>query len=131
MAYSKFSILVVEEDSRVSRVIRDRLEKAFPEIRVEIAGSPAKAKSICTKFPPSWIVWDGACRDGAFLEDYVASVPDGLWTKVIPISCHSAALEAAKSRGALTPLSKQADALHSWSDNLVHHLKKLVPAKKR
>ena len=96
-------------------------------MRIEIAGSAAKAKMICSRFPPSWIIWDGHPRPGCPLQEYLASVPDALWPKVIPTSVDSAALDAAKAKGALEAVSKQTDCLHTWSDRLAEALQKRVP----
>lgn len=131
MPYSKFSLLVIDEDSRVSRLLRDRIESAFPQMRVEIAGSAAKALAICSRFPPSWIVWDGLPREGCPLDEYLNCIPAPLWPKVIPISSSSAALDAAKARGAQPPLSKPSEALNAWAERVVQALKPLLVAKKK
>ncbi len=131
MAHSKFSLLIVDEDCRVSRLLRDRMESAFPEMRVEIAGSAAKALAICSRFPPSWIVWDGLPREGCPLDEYLNCIPQPLWAKVIPISSDVAALEAAKARGAQEPLSKPAEALNAWSEAVVQRFKPLLAPKKK
>ncbi len=129
MAHSKYSLLIVDEDCRVSRLLRDRLEKAFPEMRIEIAGSTAKARAICSRFPPTWIVWDGLARKGCPLEEYVACIPDVLWKKVIPISSDPAAREAAQAKGALPAVPKPAEALNGWAETVAGAVKKLLPSK--
>ena len=131
MPPSKFSILIVDEDSRASRIVRDRFGKAFPEIRVEIAGSAAKASAICSRFPPSWIVWDGHPLNGVPLSHYVVCIPDPLWKKVIPVSSDPVALDAAKAKGALPPVPKQPESFHAWTEALVETVRQLIPAKRR
>jgi ActR/RegA family two-component response regulator len=131
MAYSKFSLLIVDEDCRVSRLLRDRMESAFPQMRVEIAGSAAKALAICARFPPSWIVWDGLAREGCSLDEYLNCIPQRLWPKVIPISSDAAALEAAQARGAQQPLSKPTESLNAWAEAVVQKFKPLLGAKRK
>ena len=131
MPSSKLSILVVEDDSRISRIVRDSLEKAFPHARVEIAGSAAKAKTICEKFPPTWIVWDGAANERGTTAEYVACVPLNQWKNVIPISIAPEILAMAKERGALEPVPKDPEAMHAWAEGLVLKMKKLIPKKVR
>lgn len=126
MSHSKFSILIVEDDSRVSRVLHNHLEKAFPNVRVEIAGSAARAKQICEKFPPTVVIWDGAPDEHGEQEEYFACIPAELWKRVIPISSDPAILEAAQQRGAQTPLSKKNDAVNTWSEEMVNRLRPLL-----
>ena len=129
MPLSKLSILVVEDDSRISRIVRDALEKSFPHVRVEIAGSAAKAQTICQKFPPSWIVWDGAANERGTTAEYAACIPAAQWKNVLPISIDEAILAVARERGAFEPLPKKPEAMHAWADDLVLRLKKIVPKK--
>jgi CheY-like chemotaxis protein len=131
MPFSKLSILVVEDDSRISRIVRDALEKGFPHARVEIAGSAAKAKTICEKFPPTWIVWDGAPNERGTTAEYAACIPLNQWKNVIPISIDAAILGLAKERGALDPIPKDPTAMHTWAEGLVGRFKKLIPKKGR
>ncbi|MFZ5806771.1 MAG: hypothetical protein ACOY3I_06160 [Verrucomicrobiota bacterium] len=131
MAHSKVSILVIEDDSRVSRVVHSHLEKAFPEARVDIAGSAARAKQVCEKFPPTFIIWDGAPNERGTTEEYIGCIPDALWKRVIPISVDAAILETAKSKGAHPPVSKKENAVNTWSEEVVAYLRPLIPNKKR
>ena len=131
MPSSKLSILVIEDDSRISRIVRDALEKSFPHARVEIAGSAAKALTICLKFPPTWIVWDGAPNERGTAAEYAACIPLNQWKNVLPISIDAAILGLAKERGALDPVPKDPNAMHAWADELVARFKKLIPKKGR
>ncbi|MFH1066970.1 MAG: hypothetical protein V1746_03630 [bacterium] len=126
MPQSKFSILIVEDDSRVSRVLHHHLEKAFPNVRVEIAGSAARAKQICEKFPPTILIWDGAPDEHGKQEEYFACVPNDLWKRVIPISPDPSILETAQQRGAQPPLPKKNGAVNTWSEEIVHRLRPLL-----
>ena len=129
MSHSKFSILIVEDDSRVSRVIHHHLEKAFPNIRAEIAGSAARAKQICEKFPPTVIIWDGAPDEHGTQEEYIGCIPNDLWKRVIPISFDPAILEIAQQRGAQPPLPKKNGAVNTWSEEIVQRIRSLVSKK--
>ncbi len=129
MPFSKLSILVVEDDSRISRIVRDSLEKGFPHARVEIAGSASKAKMICEKFPPTWIVWDGAPNERGTTAEYAACIPIPQWKNVLPISIDPAILTLARERGALEPIPKDPKAMHTWAEGLVGRFKKLIPKK--
>ncbi|GEM_PF-2573675 len=131
MPYSKSSILVIEDDSRVSRVLRDHLEKAFPKIRVEIAGSPAKAKATCTQFPPSLIIWDGAPNERGTTEDYTNAIPASFWSRVVSISIQPELQEIAKDKGAKLAFPKHPEALNSWCDQLAVQIKPLLPKPKK
>ena len=131
MPSSKLSILVVEDDSRISRIVRDRLQDTFPEARVEIAGSASKAKTICEKFPPTWIVWDGAANERGTTAEYIACIPANQWKNVLPISIDEGILQQAKEKGAMAPVPKQPEAMHAWADDLSAYLKKIIPPKKK
>lgn len=116
--YRRCSILVVEDDSRVSRVIRNHLEEKFDGIRVEIAGSASKARQICEKFPPNFIVWDGTPNERGTKEEYIACIPEILWNRVIPISTDADLQAVAAGKGALPALPKIPDHINSWSERL-------------
>lgn len=126
MAHSKCSILIVEDDSHISRVIHSHLEKAFPHIRVDIAGSAAKAKQICEKFAPTFVIWDGAPNERGTKEEYSQCIPDALWNRVIPISVDEALQAEAKGRGSHPPIPKKTDAINTWSEAVVEYLRPLV-----
>lgn len=126
MAHSKVSVLVIEDDSHVSRVVCSHLEKAFPGVRVDIAGSAARAKQICEKFSPTYIIWDGAPNERGTQEEYVGCIPDALWNRVIPISVDNAILEIAKGKGAHPPVSKKETAVNTWSEEVVAYLRPLI-----
>jgi hypothetical protein len=129
MPYSKVSILIIEDDSRISRGVRDHLHILFPSARVEIAGSAAKAKTICQKFPPTWIVWDGAPNERGTTAEYIDCVPVNLWKRLIPISVDQSLLDLAKEKGALAPVPKKDEGLHTWIEELGKYFKKLIPKK--
>jgi DNA-binding NtrC family response regulator len=131
MPHSHLSILIIEDDSRVSRLIRDTLETAYPTIRVEIAGSASKAAMICQRFRPTWIIWDGVPNERGTAAEYAQCIPLEQWKKVIPISHEPEHLELAKTRGAQEAHPKQVDHLHAWADGLLARFKKLIPKKKR
>lgn len=126
---AKKSILIIEDDSRISRSLRDHLEKTLHETRVEIAGSAAKAKHLCQMFPPTFIIWDGAPNERGTQQEYEACIPDNLWSRVIPISQNEESLTFAKDKGAHTPIPKQTNAIHAWIDQVTHYLQPLVNSK--
>jgi chemotaxis response regulator CheB len=131
MPHSKFSILIVEDDSHISRVLNSHLEKAFPNARVDTAGSAARAKQICEKFTPTFIIWDGAPNERGTLEDYLNSIPDHLWERVIPISVDSQIASAARQKGSHSPVPKKEDAVNTWAEEVVETLTPLVSKKKK
>jgi hypothetical protein len=100
-------------------------------MRVEIAGSASKARSICEAHPPTLIIWDGVPNERGTREEYIACVPDKLWPRVVPISADDACLAIAKEKGSKEPSPKPASGHNSWSDTLVARLKVEfgVPAK--
>ena len=129
---SKVSILIVEDDSHISRVAHAHLEKAFPDARVDTAGSAARARQVCEKFSPTFIVWDGTPNERGTLEDYINSIPDGLWERVIPISVDPGIQETAKSKGAAHPaIPKKEDAVNTWAEEIVAYLRPLMQNKKK
>ncbi|MEZ5405951.1 MAG: hypothetical protein R3F23_07215 [Verrucomicrobiia bacterium] len=123
---AKKSILIIENDSRLSRGLRDHLEKTFHETRVEIAGSAAKAKHICQMFPPNFILWDGTPNEHGSQEEYEQCIPENLWSRVIPISENETHLTFAKNKGSHAPIPKQNHAIHAWVDQVTHYLNPLV-----
>ena len=131
MSHSKYSILIVENDCHVSRVVHSHLEKAFPNVRVEIAGSSGRAKQICEKFPPSFIIWDGAAGANGQKDEYVHCIPDALWSRVIPISNDNSLVEIAKGKGAHAPIPKADQGVNSWSEKVVEYLRPLMPHSKK
>lgn len=131
MSYSKNSILIVEDDSHISRVVRNHLEEAFQNVRVTIAGSPQKAKEVTDRFQPDFIIWDGAPNERGTTEEYINCIPATLWPKVLPISVDTKLLDIAKERGAHAPISKREKAINSWSEEIVAYIKSRLPKKKR
>lgn len=131
MSFSKYSILIVEDDSHVSRVVRNHLEEAFPSVRVTIAGSAAKALEIASKFSPTIIIWDGAPNERGTLEEYVNCIPAELWSRVIPISVDASVSAIATSKNSHPAIPKKMQAVNSWSDELVVYIKKLIHPKKK
>ena len=128
---SKRSILIIEDDSRISRGLRDHLEKTFPSMRVEIAGSASKAKHICQVFPPSFIIWDGTPNERGTQQEYEECIPDNLWNRVIPISQSEDSLTFAKNKGAHPPVSKQNNAIHAWVEQVTTFLQSLQNSKNK
>jgi hypothetical protein len=126
MPYSRFSVLIVEDDSRISRHLRDDLLAAMPSIRAEIAGSPAKAHLVCTKFPPTVIVWDGAPNARGTQEEYANCIPERLWPKVLPISVAEDLQAFAASKGAMPPCPKRQEAIGPWSDEVTKRIMTLL-----
>jgi DNA-binding NtrC family response regulator len=123
-------VLVIEDDSHISRLLRNHLEKAFPNIRVEIAGSPSKAKMLCEKFKPQLIIWDGQPNERGTREEYAACIPDDLWKKTVPISVDPDTQSWAQSKGAHPPIAKPNEALNAWAAQLVTFTKPLlIPVK--
>lgn len=123
-------LVVVEDDSRVSRVVRDELEGAFPGWRVEIAGSAAKAKMFCERFHPALVIWDGLPNERDTLEAYVEAIPDEVWPRTVVISGDGACQEVAKRKGARACLPKEEDALHSWAERLVEYIRSQMRPRK-
>lgn len=115
LPYSKTLVLVIEDDSHISRLLRNHFEKAFPSVRVEIAGSPAKAQMICERFKPNVLVWDGEPNERGTREQYAACIPDHFWKRVIPISTVPESQAYAQSKGALPPLPKPEESLNAWA----------------
>lgn len=115
MPYSKTLVLVIEDDSHISRLVRTHFEKAFPSVRVEIAGSPAKAQMICERFKPHVIIWDGEPNERGTREEYAACIPDHFWKRVIPISSVAESQSHAQSKGALPALPKPQESLNAWA----------------
>jgi hypothetical protein len=129
---SKLSILIVEDDCHISRVVRNHFEETFPEIRVTIAGSAAKAKQLLDKFQQSFIIWDGASNGNGSEKEYMECIPAAQWNRVIPISTDAKHHEFAKSKGAQhPPIPKKHDAINSWSESIVHYVKSQIPSKKK
>ena len=128
---AKKSILIIEDDSRISRGLRDHLEKKFNETRVEIAGSATKAKHICQLFPPSFIIWDGAPNERGTQQEYEECIPDKLWPRVIPISQNETSLSFAKNKGAHSPIPKQNQAIHAWIEQVAEYLRPLLNSKNK
>lgn len=128
---AKRSILIIEDDSRISRGLRDHLEKTFQSMRVEIAGSAEKAKHICQVFPPSFIIWDGTPNERGTQQDYEQCIPDNLWNRVIPISQNEASLTFAQNKGAHPPISKQNHAIHAWVEQVTTFLQSLQNSKNK
>jgi len=131
LSSSKRSILIIEDDSRISRLTRDYLHECFPGMRVEIAGSAAKAKAICQQFPPALIIWDGVPNERGTREEYASCIPEVLWRKVIPISVDETILEFAKQRGALEPVPKKVDMAHAWVKELAERVRVALSSKKK
>lgn len=123
--------MIVEDDSRISRVVRTHIVEAFPTLRVEICGSAAKAKTICQKFPPSFIIWDGTANVNGTEAEFIACIPEGLWNRVIPISIDEKILATAKERGALPAIPKRLDGINPWSESVVAYLKERLPKVKK
>lgn len=131
MPYSKALVLIVEDDSRVSRQIRHELEKAFANIRVEIAGSPPKAHTICERFKPDLIFWEGIPHQHGTRQEFLDCIPADQWKNVVPISADQECLREAKERGALSPHAKQEGHIHHWCEELVRVVKKTFPPPKK
>lgn len=131
VVYSKFSILIVEGDSHVSRVLRNHLEESFPLVRVEIAGSPKKANQICLKFPPTVIIWDGLEDANGTRQEYIDAIPNDQWSRLIPVSPDADVLAVAKEKGAMEPVPKIADKLNTWSENMAIAIRPLLQKKKK
>lgn len=131
MAFSKYSILIIEDDSHVSRVLRHHLEQVFENVRITVAGSAQKAREITEKFPPDVILWDGVPNERGTLEEYLNCIPQELWPRVTPISTDPEILKIAQERGARPPVCKKEDAVNKWSEEMVIYLKKLMPRKKK
>lgn len=126
LPYSKTLVLVIEDDSHISRLVRNHFEKAFPKVRVEIAGSPAKAQMICEKFKPQVIIWDGEPNERGTREEYSACIPDIFWKRVIPISSEPENQATAQAKGALPPLPKPAESLNAWAAQVTVAAKALL-----
>lgn len=77
---------MIEDDSRVARVLRQHSEREFSNLRVEVAGSAQRARSVCEKFPSSLILWGGSPKECGTWEEYAICIPDEQWERVIPIS---------------------------------------------
>ena len=125
------SILIIEDDSRISRGLRDHLEKTFIETRVEIAGSAAKAKHLCQMFPPTFIIWDGAPNERGTQQEYEECIPHELWPRVIPISQNETILDFAKNKGSHSPIPKQDHAIHAWIEQVSLYLRPLLNSKNK
>lgn len=126
LPYSKTLILVIEDDSHISRLLRNHFEKAFPSVRVEIAGSPAKARMICDRFKPHIIVWDGEPNERGTREEYAACIPDIFWKRVVPISTEAENLAHAQTKGALPALSKPKESLNAWAEQVTVMVKSVL-----
>lgn len=131
MPYSKLSILIVEDDSHTSRVVRNHIHEKYPNIRVEIAGSATKARQVCSKFPPTIIIWDGSGNEHGTREEYIEAIPDDQWARVIPISTEQELQEAATKKGSHPPIPKRMDALNHWSEDIASFIKPLLSKKKK
>ncbi len=129
MPYSRYSLLIVEDDSRTSRHLRDHLEASLENVRIEIAGSPARARTVCEKFPPDLILWDGAPNERGTAEEYANCIPEGMWNRVLPISEGDAYLAHAHSRGALAPCPKRHEAVRAWCVDVLHQAQAYLAAR--
>jgi len=123
--------MIIEDDSHVSRVVRNHLEENFENIRVTIAGSPQKAREVLEKFPPHFIIWDGVTNSQNSSEQYINCIPTALWSRVIPISGKEDLHNIAKERGAHPPIPKKTDGINSWSEEIVNYIKPRLPKKKK
>ncbi len=130
LPYSKNLILVIEDDSHVSRLVRNYFEQAFPEIRVEIAGSTAKARMICERFNPQVIIWDGEPNERGTREDYAICIPDAFWRRVISISVDTESQDWAKSKGSTLSIPKPKESLKAWAGQLANSAKQLLSPSK-
>lgn len=123
--------MIIEDDSRVSRVVRNHLEENFENIRVTIAGSPQKAREMLEKFPPTFIIWDGTSNAQISSEQYINCIPTELWQRVIPISASEDLQKLAQEKGSHPPLPKKTDGINSWSEGIVNYIKPRLPKKKK
>ena len=131
MSYSKVLALVIEDDSRVSRLVRSHFEEAFPGIRVEIAGSAAKAAAICARFRPTLIIWDGTPNERGTRQEYLDCIPEAQWKATICISMTEEDQEEAQTRGARKILPKRPDGLNAWADDVVEYVKAALRPRRR
>ncbi|HSI85579.1 MAG TPA: hypothetical protein VK970_17490 [Candidatus Methylacidiphilales bacterium] len=69
------------------------------------------------------IIWDGVPNERGTRDEYIACVPDKLWTRVVPISADDECLTIAKGKGAKEPSPKPPTGHNSWSETLVARLK--------
>lgn len=130
MAYSKVLVIVVEDDSRVSRLIRTHFEEAFPEIRVEIAGSAAKARMMCEKFKPTLVIWDGVPNERGTRQEYADCIPDDIWNRTICISADAECQAHARLKNARKIMPKDPEALNSWADDVATYVKSALRPRK-